>query len=76
MDLKKAKEILEINEENFSKKDVDRAYRKLSLTWHPDKPAPNGFTKAQQEEKFKEISEANQFLLKYLEGEKKEWECF
>jgi len=48
---------------------IKKVYKKLALKWHPDKPAPNGFTKEQQKEKFQEISVAANFLIK---KEKKE----
>ena len=43
---------------NSSKSEIKKAYRKLSLKWHPDKNPGN----KQAEEKFKEISEAYQIL--------------
>ncbi|KAI9290902.1 heat shock protein DnaJ, partial [Neoconidiobolus thromboides FSU 785] len=38
---------------------IKKAYRKLSLKWHPDKNPDN---KSNAEEKFKKISEAYQVL--------------
>lgn len=50
-------EILEI-EKNASEEEIKKAYRRLSLKWHPDK---NRGSK-EAEEKFKEINKAYQIL--------------
>jgi DNA-directed RNA polymerase sigma subunit (sigma70/sigma32) len=42
---------------------VQKAYKKLASKWHPDKPAPSGFTKEQQTEEFQKVNEAANFLL-------------
>jgi len=49
-------------ERDATRKDIIKAYRKLALKWHPDKRVPQGFTKEQQTEKFKEISCAYEVL--------------
>lgn len=54
---KKYYEILEINE-NATQEEIKKAYRKLSLKWHPDKNPGN----REAEEKFKEINRAYQIL--------------
>ncbi|MDR1670102.1 MAG: DnaJ domain-containing protein [Spiroplasmataceae bacterium] len=54
-------QILEINK-NATPAEIRNAYRRLSLIWHPDRPAPSGFNEQQQTEKFKEISEAYEVL--------------
>ncbi len=46
-------------EQNASKSDLKKAYRKLSLKWHPDKNPNN---KEEASEKFKKISEAYSVL--------------
>lgn len=49
--------------ENASKDEIKKAYRKLSLKWHPDKHANDPEDKKKEaEEKFKEISEAYDVL--------------
>src|SRR3989339_1853052 len=40
--------------------EIKAAYRKLALTWHPDRP--QGADKTEAERKFKEINEAYQVL--------------
>jgi len=50
-------EILEI-EKNSTGEQIKKAYRKLSLKWHPDKNSGN----KEAEEKFKEINKAYQTL--------------
>lgn len=45
--------------QNASKSDLKKAYRKLSLKWHPDRNRGN---EKEANEKFKEISEAYDFL--------------
>ena len=45
--------------ESASKSDLKKAYRKLSLKWHPDKNPNN---KEEASEKFKKISEAYSVL--------------
>ena len=47
-------EILEINS-NATSEEIKKAYRKLSLKWHPDKNPTN---REEAEEKFKEIADA------------------
>jgi len=63
MEISEAKKILGLYNWNFSETELTKIYRKLVLIWHPDKPAPNGYTKEQQEAKFKEIDSAYKFLL-------------
>jgi curved DNA-binding protein CbpA len=38
--------------------EIKKTWKKQALKWHPDKPTPQGFTKKQQEEKFKNINNA------------------
>lgn len=47
-------------EEEASDKDINAAFRKLSLKWHPDKNPDN---KEEAEKKFAEISDAKELLL-------------
>jgi hypothetical protein len=56
---KKFLEILGISSSNPSERELDKAYRKLAMKWHPDKwsAKPEAERKA-AEEKFKEISVA------------------
>lgn len=49
---------------------IKNAYKKLVLKWHPDRPTPAGYSKKQQEEKFKEIKEARDFLLNQKDSDK------
>jgi len=51
---------------------IKKVYKKLALKWHPDKPAPSGFTKEQQKEKFQEVSVAANFLLEQKKKERKQ----
>lgn len=53
-------ELLEINI-NATKEDIKKAYRKLSLKYHPDR-VPNPEAKAEAEEKFKQINTAYNIL--------------
>src|SRR2546421_9353158 len=52
-------EILEINK-NATPEEIKKAYRKLSLKWHPDKNPPE--KREEAEAKFKEISRVYQIL--------------
>ncbi len=52
-------ELLEVAKD-ASEEDIKRAYRKLAVKWHPDKH--QGPSKAEAEEKFKEISRAYSVL--------------
>ena len=49
-------------EKDANLREIKIAYRRLSLIWHPDRPTPQGYTKEQQEEKFKEIVCAYEIL--------------
>ncbi|CAG8573018.1 3494_t:CDS:2, partial [Scutellospora calospora] len=51
-------EVLEVDK-NSTQEEIKKAYRKLSLKWHPDKNPNN---KEEAEAKFKEISKAYQIL--------------
>lgn len=63
MNYNKACEVLEISIKHF-REDIKKAYFKQALKWHPDKPKGD-------EEKFKEIKEAYDFLENYHKyGEK------
>ncbi|XP_058111685.1 uncharacterized protein LOC131254999 [Magnolia sinica] len=50
--------ILKVNR-NATEEDVKKAYRRLAMTWHPDK---NPINKKEAEAKFKQISEAYEVL--------------
>ena len=55
-------EILEI-EKNATQEEIKKAYRKLSLKWHPDKWSTKSESERKEaEEKFKEISKVYQIL--------------
>lgn len=54
-------EILGVDK-NASDEDIKKAFRKLSLKWHPDKHNGSPEEKKKAEEKFKEINEANNVL--------------
>ena len=54
--------------ENASDEEIKKAYRKLSRKYHPDANVNNP-NKAQAEEKFKEIQQAYQQIMK----EKEQW---
>ena len=56
LNLEKCYHILDVND-NSTPKEIKQAYRKLSLKYHPDRNVE--FTDGK---KFKEISEAYQFL--------------
>ena len=51
-------ELLDV-ERNVTQKDIDRAYKKAALKWHPDKNQDN---KQAAEEKFKDVAEAYDVL--------------
>ena len=57
-----ARKILELNE-RATIPEIKEAYRKLSLRYHPDKCKDND--KAECEEKFKQINNANEVLIEY-----------
>jgi len=57
-----ARKILELNE-RATIPEIKEAYRKLSLRYHPDKCKDND--KAECEEKFKQINNANGVLIEY-----------
>jgi preprotein translocase subunit Sec63 len=58
----KARKILELDE-SATIPEIKEAYRKLSLKYHPDKCMEKDKKKC--EEKFKEINNANEVLIKY-----------
>lgn len=51
---------------NSSVTDVKKAYRELAKQWHPDKFYDNLTEQEQASEKFRQITEAYQFLLDYF----------
>jgi curved DNA-binding protein CbpA len=56
-----------------SLQDVKDAYRDLSKVWHPDRLSSQGDRlKSRGEEKFKEISEAHDYLIRILEEEERQ----
>ena len=61
MNKKKCYELLEINA-NSSQDEIKRAYKKLAIKYHPDKNKNSEKEEKIAEEKFKEISEAYQYL--------------
>ncbi|CAG8700207.1 14164_t:CDS:1, partial [Cetraspora pellucida] len=65
--LTKYYKILEITK-NTNEKEIKRAYKKLALKWHPDKNI-NSIKIA--EEKFKEINEAYEILIKHKQENNK-----
>ncbi|CAD5206556.1 unnamed protein product [Bursaphelenchus okinawaensis] len=42
--------------------EIDKAYKKSALKWHPDKAMRNGISKEESEKKFGQIYQAYQFL--------------
>lgn len=58
----KARKVLKLGE-SATIPEIKEAYRKLSLKYHPDKCG--GKNKKKCEEKFKEINNANEILIKY-----------
>lgn len=65
MNLNEALNILNLKY-NYSKEELKKKYQKLALIYHPDKTNGN----KEKEEKFKNISDAYQFLLNYNEENK------
>ncbi|CAD5209453.1 unnamed protein product [Bursaphelenchus xylophilus] len=45
-----------------SDSDIDKAYKKAALKWHPDKAIRNGISKEDSEKRFGQIYQAYQFL--------------
>lgn len=60
MDLQKAHNILELNKDNLTLKQIKKSYYKLALLYHPDKNSSK-----ESEDKFKSINEAYNYLLNY-----------
>ena len=58
--------VLEINP-NASEMDIKKAYRKLSLKYHPDKCKIEGWTKEQCENEFKILSNEYEAIKKKLD---------
>ena len=48
-----------------TQKQINAAYRKLAMQWHPDKYGHDAILQASAEEKLKDLNAANQFLKKY-----------
>jgi curved DNA-binding protein CbpA len=48
-----------------TQKQINAAYRKLAMQWHPDKYGHDPILQASAEEKLKDLNAANQFLKKY-----------
>jgi len=49
--------------EGSSETEIKSTFRRLALKWHPDKKTPGGYTKQQQQEEFKKIRNAYEFLI-------------
>ena len=48
-----------------TQKQINAAYRKLAMQWHPDKYGHDAVLQASAEEKLKDLNAANQFFKKY-----------
>uniref|UniRef100_A0A6C0CRZ8 J domain-containing protein n=1 Tax=viral metagenome TaxID=1070528 RepID=A0A6C0CRZ8_9ZZZZ len=64
MDLQQACDILNLTPQNFNKQSIKKAYYRLALKCHPDKCKD-----ANSNEKFRNVTEAYQFLCKHVEIE-------
>ena len=62
MDLQRAKDIIGISNEILTEELVNRLYKKLTLIHHPDKSG--------NEETFKRLLNAHDFLIKYIQKDK------
>ena len=63
MDIDRLLESFGLNR-NFSRSDLEQAYKDLVQVWHPDKYADNPRLQHKSEEKLKEISNAYALLQK------------
>ena len=77
MDKEQAKQILGLTNDNFSKEEVTKTCKNLSIKWHPDKYDQNPAThpaksKKEAEEMSKKINSAKDALLAILEAKKLE----